>query len=452
MAAIDRCRKDRYYSMGSPRQFQARLPVHESNQSNPQQTLGDTVRPWSSLLIRDFALIWSSAFFAATAAQMRQVANLYQVYQLSGSSFKLGLTGFFQSLPFIFFGIFGGVLADAFDRKKLVVAAQLLNLIPAFALGVLTVTGSIQVWHIYLFGLITSFVQVVSQPARTALIPSLVPRSHLMNAITLNTTTHQVSLLFGPALAGFFIDLIGLDGTYFLSAGLFAPAIIAVAAIRSPGRPAGVQRKVSFRDVVEGVEFIWVQRIILSLLLLDFGTILVAFYQPLLPVFAHDVFRVSASGLGLLYAAPAIGALFGSTSLLVAGEVSRKGALAVVAALCFALSLGLLGLAPWFWLGLVAVGALGLTDAISVTTRRTVVNLLAPDAIRGRASSLISVFAQSANALGALIAGTAATLLGAPRTLIVGSVLSVTVILAISRAIPQLWHYRSDAGPGKPWH
>ncbi len=417
--------------------------MEESSKTNLQGKAVN-VRPWSSLLIRDFTLIWTSGLFAATASQMRQMANLYQVYQLSGSSIKLGLTGFFQSLPFIIFGLVGGVLADVVDRKKLIMTAQLLNLLPAFALGILTIRGTIQVWHIYVLTVMTSLVQVFGQPARMALIPGLVPRTHLMNAVTLNTLTHQASLLFGPALAGLFIDLIGLDHTYFLSAALFAPAILAILGIKSPGKPAGARRQVRFRDAVEGVRFIWVQRIILSLLLLDFGTILVGFYQPLLPVFARDVFRVSASGLGLLYAAPAIGLLLGSALLLLVGDIKRKGALAVVAAILFAGNLGLLGSAPWFWLGVLIVGALGFTDSISVTMRRTVVLLLAPDGMRGRANSLITVFAQSANALGALIAGTAAAFLGAPKTLVLGSVLCVIVILSISRAIPQLWHYRSE--------
>jgi MFS family permease len=417
--------------------------LEESSETN-QQGKAVTVRPWSSLFIRDYALIWTSGLFAGTASQMRQVANLYQVYQLSGSSIKLGLTGFFQSMPFIIFGLVGGVLADAVDRKKLIMTAQFLNLVPAFALGLLTIRGSIQVWHIYVFTMMTSLVQVFGGPARMAIVPVMVPRTHLMNAVTLNTLTHQASLLFGPALAGLFIDLIGLDFTYFLSAALFVPAILAVFAIRTPGKPAGAQRSVGLRNAVEGVKFIWVQRIILSLLLLDFGTILMGFYQPLLPVFASDVFRVSASGLGLLYAAPATGLLFGSALLLLVGDIKRKGAIAVVAAILFAGNLALLGSAPWFWLGVLAVGALGFFDSISVTMRRTVVQLSAPDGMRGRANSLITVFAQSANALGALIAGTAAAFLGAPKTLVLGSVLCVIIVLSISRAIPQLWHYRSE--------
>lgn len=404
---------------------------------------GNVVRPWSSLLIRDYFLLWSATLFGITAWQMRHVANLYQVYQLSGSSLKLGLTGFFQALPFIVFGLFSGMLADVFDRKKLIAGTQILSLVPGVVLAILTMSGTIQVWHVYLLSLITSFVLVFSGPARMALIARLVPRSHLMNAVTLSITTHQASLLLGPVLAGMLIDAVGLDFTYFLDAVLFVPAALAVVAIRSSGKPEGGRAEVSLRSMIEGVKFIWVQRIILSLFLLDFGVTLVGYYQPLLPIFASDVFEVGAAGLGVLYAAPAVGSILGSVALLTAGNVKRKGALTVGAAITFAGGLALLGISRSFWIGVVVAGVLGFTDAISVSIRRTVVQLLAPDELRGRASSLMSVFAQSTNALGAVLAGAAAALLGAPRALLLGSVLCMLIVLGICRALPELWRYRS---------
>jgi predicted MFS family arabinose efflux permease len=264
-----------------------------------------------------------------------------------------------------------------------------------------------------------------------------------MNAVTLNTMISQTSFLVGPAIGGVLIDQGGLALTYFACAFLVLPAILGVLAVRSSGRPEGERRRVSLRSIVEGVEFIWVQRIILSLFLLDFGVTLVGFYRPILPVFAGDVFKMGATGLGTLYAAPAVGSLLGSTSLLLAGDVRRKGASVVVAAVFFAASLALLGISQWFWVAAVAVIALGFTDAISVAMRRTVVQLLAPDALLGRASSLLSVFAQTTNALGALLAGGAAQLLGAPNALLLGSGLCLLMIVGITRAIPQLWRYRS---------
>lgn len=413
-----------------------------SDASQPEQTEAP-LRPWSSLLIRDYALVWTASVLTAVAVQIRNVTSLYQVYALSGSSMHLGLTGFFQALPFVLFGLFAGALADAFDRKKLMMVCYSFLVIPGLALGYLTLSGSIQVWHIYLFGLLGSFIEVFSWPSRSAIIPRLVPRSHLLNAVTLSSMIMQVSFLLGPAIGGLFIDYLNVGFAYIASATIVVPGILSIYLVRSSGLPEGPRRRVNFRSIFEGLEFIWIQRIILSLFLLDFGVTLVGFYRPILPIFASDIFGVGATGLGTLYGAPAIGSLLGMTSLLLAGNIKRKGPAVVIAAVVFAMSLALLGVARWYWLGLVAIVALGFTDAISVAMRRTVVQLLAPDQMLGRASSLITVFAQSTNALGALLAGTAAAFFGASNALILGSGVCLLIIFTISRAIPQLWRYRS---------
>jgi len=219
--------------------------------------------------------------------------------------------------------------------------------------------------------------------------------------------------------------------------------VIALFAIGASGKIEGERRHVNLRSIVEGIEFIWVQRIILSLFLLDFGVTLVGFYRPILPIFAADVFNTGASGLGLLYAAPSVGSLLGSTALLLAGDFKRKGVLVIIAALFFAAGLSFLGLAQWFWMAVAAVVVLGFADAISVAIRRVVVQLVAPEGMLGRAASLITVFAQTTNGLGALLAGVAAQNVGAPNALLFGSGLCFLMILAISAAIPQLWRYRS---------
>jgi MFS family permease len=213
--------------------------------------------------------------------------------------------------------------------------------------------------------------------------------------------------------------------------------------MRASGKPGGRRRHVNLRSIIEGIEFMWIQRIILSLFLLDFGVTLVGFYRPILPIFAADVFKTGASGLGLLYAAPSVGSLLGSTALLLAGDVQRKGVLVVIAALFFAGALALLGVAHWFWMAVGAVMLLGFTDSLSVAIRRTVVQLLAPDRMLGRAASLITVFAQTTNGLGALLAGVAAEAWGAHNALLLGSALCFIMIFATCLAIPQLWRYRS---------
>jgi len=375
---------------------------------------------------------------------MRNVASLYQVYHLSGSSVQLGLAGFFQAFPFIIFGLFGGVLADTLNRKKLIAITHSLNVLPGLALGVLTLTGHIQVWHINALNILASSLQVLGGPSRQAIIPSTVPESHLLNAVTMATLMMQGTQLTAPVIAGFLIDFFGVQASYFTDAALFIPSMICALLIHASGQPRGERRRISWRSLIEGFEFLWHTRIILSLFLLDFFAVLFGFFRPILPIFADVVFHVGARGLGMLYAAPAVGALIGSGLLLTAGDVKRKGALSIIVTLLFALSLGWLGLSTTFWMGLFAVGALGFSDAISVAVRRTVVQILAPDDMRGRATSFLTVFAQTTNATGAVIAGAGAALLGAPNAALIGCVLCTLTVFATCWAIPQLWSYRSE--------
>ena len=401
------------------------------------------MRPWASLLIRDYRLVWLASVCTAVATQVRNVAGLYQVYEISGSALQLGITGFLQAFPFVIFGLFAGAVADSFDRKKLLVATMAIQLVPSFLLGMLTMTGAVQAWHIYTLGFFGALVEVFNWPARAALIPRLVPRSYLMNAMTLNTIIIQMSFLLGPAFGGLLIDSTGLVATYFITIAILLPAGFAVLAMRTSGVPEGERRHVNLRSIFEGIEFIWIQRIILSLFLLDFGVTLVGFYRPILPIFAADVFNTGASGLGLLYGAPSAGAILGSFTVLMLGDVRRKGVMVITAALVFAGSLALLGTSQWFSMAMIATLVLGFADSISVAIRRTVVQLLAPDGMLGRASSLLTIFAQATNGLGAILAGGAAQWVGAPNALLIGSALCFIMILAICSAIPQLWRYRS---------
>jgi MFS family permease len=427
-------------TFGFERPASFRNPVAD----NTEKTESPRIRPWSSLLIRDYRLIFITILCANTANHMRNVASLYQVYHLSGSSVQLGLAGFFQALPFIVFGLFGGVLADTLNRKKLIALTHICNVLPGLALGILTVTGHVQVWHINALNVVASSVQVLGGPARQAIIPSLVPESHLLNAVTMAVLMMQGTQLTAPVIAGFLIDFFGVEASYFTDATLLLPSVIAVLLIRASGQPQGRRREIGWRSLIEGFEFLWHTRIILSLFILDFFAVLFGFFRPILPIFADVVFKVGARGLGMLYAAPAIGALIGSGILLAAGNIKRKGALSIIATLLFAMSLAFLGLSRWFWMGLLAVGALGFCDAISVSIRRTVVQILAPDDMRGRATSFLTVFAQTTNATGAVIAGAGAALIGAPNAALVGSLLCTLTVFATCWAIPQLWHYRSE--------
>jgi len=375
---------------------------------------------------------------------MRSVASLYQVYQLSGSSVQLGFAGFFQALPSIVFGLFGGVLADTLNRKRLIAVTHTINIIPGLLLGILTVTGTVEVWHVNALNVLAGALQVLGGPARQAIVPSLIPQSHLLNAVTTTILLMQGAQFTAPVIAGFLIDFFGIATSYFVDAALAVPSVIAALLIHASGQPQGERRRIGWRSLIEGFEFLWHTRIILSLFLLDFFAVLFGFFRPILPIFAEEIYHVGARGLGMLYASPAIGAVIGSLLLLGFGDIKRKGAVAIVATLAFALSLGFLGMSQWYWMGLIAVGLLGVGDSVSVAMRRTVVQILAPDDMRGRATGFLTVFAQTTNATGAVIAGAGAALLGAPNAALVGCVLCTLTVFATCWAIPQLWTYRSQ--------
>ena len=201
---------------------------HRDNHSSSEPPT--RIRPWSSLLVGNYRLIFIVILCGGTANHMRNVASLYQVYELSGSSMQLGLAGFFQALPSIVLGLFGGVLADSMNRKKLIVITHSLNILPGLALWYLTTTGQIQVWHVNTLSVLAGALQTLGGPARQAIVPSLIPQSHLLNAVTLTTLMMQGSQLTAPVIAGFLIDWYGVKASYLTDALLLVPSVLAVSA------------------------------------------------------------------------------------------------------------------------------------------------------------------------------------------------------------------------------
>ena len=416
-----------------------------SQETEPEVTSDSgRVRPWASLAHRDFRFMWAGALSASIAHQMRQVINLYFIYELTGSAYMLGLVGLFQVIPTMVLGLFGGVIADVFDRRKLLLLAQVGGLIPAVGLAALVHTDTIAVWHIFAFTGMSAAINILEGPARTAYLPRLVPPHHLMNAVTLNSSVFELSVLVGPIVGGILIDYTGMGNVYIINALLFLPTLILFSFIRASGKPQGSSQSVSFKAIFEGMRFIWFQRILLGLFLVDFGLVIVGFYRPLLTILASDVFHVGGTGMGVLFAAPAIGSFMGFISLLWVGEVKRKGMLFLFSVMGYAFGLIFLGIAPWFWLALLAAWTLGYTDSVSVVIRQTLTQLLAPDEIRGRAASFANLFANAGNALGSMEAGFVAQVIGAGGTLIFGGIVATVIVSAVGLSWRGLWRYTSQ--------
>ena len=400
--------------------------------------------PWASLRYRDYRLLFFVAFFATTAQQMRLTQNLFQVYELSGSAFQLGLTGLAQGIPLFALGLFGGTLADFVDRKKLLLITTAGNLLVAVALGILTLTGAIRVWHILLGTALTSALNIVLNPTRMALISKLVPRSHLTNAVSLNSSVSQAAHFIGPMIAGFSLEWMNIGNAYLSNALFYLPAVASIILIRTSGAPDGKKEPFSVGSFFDGLRFLFSEPIVLAMVILDFIVIGVGYYRSLLPIFARDILDVGPAGFGILSSAPAVGGTIGTVLLLLIGDVEHKGLLALWSFLAYALGVGFFALSTNFWLSAFLLGILGLVNSLQAVMRQTTFHLLTPDPVRGRAFAVFNMFSQGANAVGAAAVGFIAALLGAPGSLLFGSAIGAILTLSCWVVLPGLRRFGSE--------
>lgn len=397
--------------------------------------------PLAALGHRDFRLLYLGLLVVTVGAQITRVTTAWQIYDLTGSALALGLAGLFSALPLIPVSLLGGVLADAVERRRLMLITNGLGLLTVACLSVLTLTGLIQVWHLYGAGFVLTATGVFDRPARQALIPSLVPREHLLNAYTLMITLLQTGNLVGPVIAGLALAVEGPATAYAIHALSYLAVLTALLTLRVPRVVAG-GAKVRLGSVVEGLRFVWSRHFIVGLLGLDLAAMLFGYYQTLLPILARDVLAVGEVGFGLLNAAPAAGALVGTTLMLLLGSLRRAGWLMLGTVAVYGLALAGLGASGWFPLSLGFAGLLGLTNAISVAIRHTSVQLVTPDDLRGRVSGVFQISAQGGNSLGTLTAGFAAAALGASVTMLIGGSLIVLAVTLFGVSVRSVREFR----------
>ncbi len=415
-----------------------------SDPSTPSNEPAPRLSPWASLSIPDYRWLFLLSLCATTAQQMRQTQNFYQVYEISGSAFQLGLTGVAQGVPIFALGLFGGTLADFVDRKKLILLTTVGNLLVAAILGLLTLTGLIQVWHIQTATAITSALNIVLNPTRMSLISYLVPRSHLTNAVSLNSAISQGSHFIGPMLGGLSLAWMSTGNAYLFNALFYLPAVFAILALVIPASADPTREKLELKSLLGGVKFLFSEPVVLAMVLLDFVIVGVGYYRPLLPVFAKDILFVGPAGFGMLSSAPAVGGIIGTLTLLVTSDVKSKGMLALWSFLGYALALGVFALSTNFWLSLLFLGAMGLANSLQAVMRQTSFHLLTPQAVRGRAFAVFHMFSQGANSVGATEVGFMAALIGAPGSLLFGCAVGTLLTLGYWVGMPRLRSFGKD--------
>jgi MFS family permease len=376
-------------------------------------------RSLSALGHRDYRKFATSLVLTSIAAQLLQIAILWQVYELTGSALALGFTGLARAGPHMVLSLLGGVIADRTNRVRLIQAGQAVNGVLVLGLAVATLTGAVELWHLYVVTFLNSAFTAVTQPARTALIPRLIPGGNLVNAVALNATIQQSSQIIGPALGGVALAVIDTGPTYTLNCLAYFAAMAVITGIRASTSPAPT-RDSPWDSFLEGLAFVRRRTVIVSLLVLDLGETILGSYRALLPIFATAL-GVRETGFGMLSAAPGVGSLLGAALILSLGDMRYKGLYTVFGVLAYCGALALLAATPWFWLALVASALLGATNSVQMIPRNTVILTISPDAMRGRVEAFRSMLAGGGPPLGFMLSGALAAAFGAPAALLAGA-------------------------------
>lgn len=398
---------------------------------------------FTALRHRDFRLLWIGQLISVTGTQMQLVAINWHVYLLTKSPLALGGVGLVRILPIIFCSLVGGVVADAVDRKRLMLATQGSILVCAAALAVMTATGLQSIWPIYALTAIASAALAFDNPARQAMLPTLVPAEDFPNAVSLGIVVFNSAMIVGPALAGILLSIRGPALIYGINAASFIAVIIALLLMHASGR-AHVEEhapQINLGALREGLRFVWRTPIIVQTMTLDFIATFFASATALLPIFAAEILNVGARGLGLLAAAPGAGSIV--TGLLMArlGVNRKQGKIVLGSVVIYGAATVAFGLSRWFWLSLLMLGITGAADTVSTVLRQTIRQLVTPNHLRGRMTSVNMIFFMGGPQLGEMEAGAVAALIGAALSVVTGGIGCLLAVAAASLWAKELWRY-----------
>jgi MFS family permease len=429
--------------------------------------------PYAALKIRNYRDYLAGSFFALLGRQAVTAVAIWQVYEWTHSSTALGLVGLVNVLPLLALSLPAGAIADRHDRRRLIAVGTAVIAVVNVALALLAfghasipyvaplrwANGALQQLAlifeqhtgmnpprfdqpalplVYLLLLAHACARILIWPARSSITPLLVPNAALSNAITWNTSTFEIATVAGPALGGFLIAFVGIPAVYALGAGMelvFLLALGRVTYFQAPQRTAGNR---TWKDVLAGAEFIWRKKVILGASSLDLFAVLLGGATALLPVYADQILHVGPIGFGWLRAAPSIGAFAMAMWIAHRPPLARPGLALLWSVVGFGAAIVVFGLSRWFWLSLVALFFTGAFDNISVVVRQSLVQLLTPDALRGRVTAVNQIFIGSSNEIGALRAGLMSAMIGPVAAVVWGGVGTVVVALAVARAVPPL--------------
>jgi MFS family permease len=404
---------------------------------------------------RDFRLYQSARLMVILGAEAQSVAVAWQVYAITHSALDLGYTGLALFLPGLFFMLAAGHAADRYDRRKIILTCYGLQAVCTAVLLWLSLSATAlahgRVWPIYAVLVGIGLGRAFSGPAASAMLPSLVPKEHFVNAVTWGATVFQIANMAGPAVGGllFTLPLTGLlvrfDGAaivYCFTLLMLLSFLVLVGMIRTPTQ-GGASKAFSVRTVLAGLEYVWQTKLLLGSISLDLFAVLLGGAVALLPIFATDILHAGPRGLGLLRAMPSVGALIVSLTMLVKPIKRRAGVTMLICVGIFGLATVVFGLSKNIWLSSVALLVVGASDMVSVVVRSSVLQLATPPEMRGRVSAVNWLFIGASNEFGEFESGLTAHWWGAVKAVVVGGIGSMLVTASAAGLFPEL--RRADA-------
>jgi MFS family permease len=397
------------------------------------------LRTFSSLRHLDFRYLCAGTFMMSAGQWIQQVTLGWLVYELTGSSILLGILNGLRALPFLVTGPMAGVAADRMDRKKLLLRTQWVLIVTALIMGAMVASGLLQVWHVFLFTLITGVAWTFSEPVRQSMIPSVVPKADLANAIALNSGGFNLMKIIGPAAGGAMIAFFGAAGNFFVQAVAYVGVLVMLYLMHVPPTPPEARRSSALANLKEGFAYVWSTPAVLALMTLAYVPRIFAVpYQTLMPVFQKDVLGVGPEGLGLLMAAPGAGAVLAVLMLASVGSrLKRQGLFLVGSIILLGLFLVLFSQITSFPLALLALVAAGVFQMLFLASTNTMLMLIVPDELRGRVMSLY-MLDRGLMPAGALFAGITAHFIGAPLTVAAMGTIVIILALVVAWLVPAI--------------
>jgi MFS family permease len=384
---------------------------------------------------RDFRFLWTAMFSMRFAENMIAVAVGWQVFAIRREPLDLGLIGLAEFVPLLLLALPAGHLADRLPRRLIGALALGLMVLVAAGLLAVTVADVDVVWPFFVLAALTGAASALGWPAYQALTPEVVPPDLVPGAVALRSVAGQIAVIAGPAVGGLLFAW-QPEAVYVLAALLFATAGISMAALRV--RSLNREASVGLAGLVGGIRFVWRTRMLLGAITLDLFAVLFGGGVALLPIFARDILDGGPVMLGVLRAAPAVGAL-GAALILTRRPLNRAaGPTLITVVVLFGAANIVWGLSEWLLLTLVALAAAGFVDMISVNIRSTTVALVTPNELRGRVGAVEMVFISASNELGAFESGAVAAVFGAVTTVVAGGVATIGIALASIRLFPEL--------------